>query len=171
MKGFIRNVKEYLTQNWSIFWLWSLYNEYRSSLYKSSTAMLFVHPCNKVTYSILHMYICKPLFRLSTMLKWLSKPKMELMLSRIPHFSKLKIMTFKSLEMLNLVRNIVYPFTQAPNIKPVLGFSLQMRLTMWPQLIRYFYFWLSCFLLFTLQKHPTLCQFWNSLEGNYFIKC
>ena len=65
-------------------------------------------------------------------------------------------MTFKSLEMLNLVRNTLYPFSKAPNIKPVLGVSLQMVLTMWPQLIRYFYFLLSCFLLFTLQKHPTL---------------
>ena len=69
-------------------------------------------------------------------------PKMELMLFSIPHFSKLKIMTFKSLEMLNLVRNILYPFSKTPNIKPVLGFSFQMMLTMWPQLIKYFYFWL-----------------------------
>lgn len=93
---------------------------------------------------------------------------MELMFS-IPHFSKLKIMTFKSLEMLNLVRNILYPFSKTPNIKlPGLLTSNDVDYVAPANQI---FLFSDLFSILYPTKILLSAHFEILWKGNYFIKC
>lgn len=72
--------------------------------------------------------------QLFILLKQLSKPKMEPLLSKVLSQQTETQITF----MLHLTRNAIYPVSQSPKPSQLWASSSQRRLTVWSHLIRYF---------------------------------
>lgn len=89
---------------------------------------------------------------------------MKPLLPKVPHQQTKTQIPFTSHQMLCLTKNGLYPVSQPLNTKPTLDsiltflfFSPQTRVTMWFQPSRYFPFFSSLFLLFTLYPIKPSC--------------